>query len=63
MLIGLNSPSDILMVEEYSYIADRTSGMLSRKNINVRELYGKQIFIAKLNALEGITIHNDYLYF
>ncbi|MCO4814157.1 MAG: T9SS type A sorting domain-containing protein [Flavobacteriales bacterium] len=64
ILIDLAGPSDIAFQGDFLYLAERTSGMISRKNILYeRDLFGKEILVAKLASPEGIALHGNFLYF
>ena len=63
VLVDLAGPSDIIIQGKYLYLAERTSGMISRKDIYERDFNDKLVLISKLDSPEGVTINGKYLYF
>jgi len=63
VLIKLAGPSDILIRKEYVFLAERTSGSISRKSIFDLSVTGKEVLVDKLDKPEGIALNGDYLYF
>ena len=63
VVTGVYGPSDIVLLDDYIYFTEQTSGMISRKYIYDRSTVSKEIILSKVNSPEGIAINGNYLYF